>query len=93
MEIVKQNETFSLSDTTPEGWNMVGSASKSANGDLSINFSVQKIDEPTPEIGTFNYLKPNIGNLNIHYSVMESNKDKFISYSNTVVTTILTNFN
>lgn len=45
MEIVKQNETYQISDTNEKGWEMTGTASKDINGSLNINFTVSKPGE------------------------------------------------
>ena len=94
MEIVKQNETFSLADTTADGWVMTGTANKTVGGDLSLNFGVSKPGELMEEIGNFSYTKPT-GNsmVNINCSVTEPNRDKFMAYADTVIDTVIAHFN
>ena len=38
MEIVKQNETYQISDTNEKGWEMTGTANKDVSGSLTISF-------------------------------------------------------
>lgn len=83
MEIVKQNCTFSISDTTPDGWRMSGSYSIETSGNLSINYSVQ--DELGENIGDCNYYKPSEGRISVNYNVSEANKTKFTAYIDTIV--------
>lgn len=93
MEIVKQNETFSLSDLTADGWSMTGSANKAVGGDLSLNFSVSKPGELMEEIGDFNYIKPfSNSKININCNVAEINRDKFMTYADTVIDTVIAHF-
>lgn len=94
MEIIKQNETYRLSDTTSDGWVMTGQANKSADGNLSVNFSVSKPGELAETVGDFNYGKyTGSDKVNISCNVAESDRDSFTAYSDKVVDTIIDYFN
>lgn len=94
MEITKQNETYTIQDNIPEGWSLLGSASKSINGDVAINFNISKPGELIEEIGTFNYDKSiNNSRVNVTFNVSEADRDAFITYADTVIDTVLAHFN
>lgn len=87
MEIVKQNCTFSISDTTSNGWKMSGNYSLETQGALSINYSV--VNELEENIGDCNYYKPTDGRISVNYSVLEANKAEFSTYMDSVVEQII----
>lgn len=93
MEITKQNETYSLSDVTVEGWTMTGSANKSVEGEISLNFNVTKTGELAEMVGDYNYMKPASNDkININCNVSEADRDSFMTYADTVIDTVLAKF-
>ena len=50
MEIVKQNETYKITDTV-DSWVMEGTASKDVSGAININFSVTVSGELSEYLG------------------------------------------
>jgi len=94
MEIVKQNETFQISEKAENGWEMVGTANKDVNGSLSINFNVTKPGGLSEQIGDCNYYKPQDSDrVSVSYNVEESGRDAFAAYLDKVVDTVLAHFN
>lgn len=57
MEIVKQNETYKITDTV-DSWVMEGTASKDVSGAININFSVTVSGELSEYLGDCGYFKP-----------------------------------
>lgn len=93
IEIIKQNETFQLKESTDNGWAMSGSASKEVSGSYSINFSVTKPGELSEYIGDCSYYKPSEdGQVSINYTVSEQNRDALVAYSDTVLDAVLAKF-
>lgn len=94
MKIVKQNETYQISDTNENGWEMTGTASKDINGSLNINFTVSKPGELMENIGDCNYSKP-VDNsmISVYYSVSEDKRAEFVSYMDSVIDSVLQHFN
>lgn len=85
MEIVKQNETFKISDTTSEGWTVEGSFSKTIEGNLDMNFNAL---QDTESIGNVNYNNYS-GQASLNFNCSEENRDKFTAYIDTVIDTVL----
>lgn len=88
MEITKQNETFTISEKTENGWNMNGSFSVETNGNLNMNFSVN--DELSAHIGNGSYSTySGSEQVSVNYNVAEENRDEFTAYMDTVIDTVL----
>lgn len=93
IEIVKQNETYKISDTAENSWVMTGTADHNVDGSCSINFSVSKPGELTEDIGSCSYYKPvEQGMVSVNYNVAETNRDEFVAYVDTVIDTVLAKF-
>jgi hypothetical protein len=98
VEIVKQNETYQISETTEDGWSMQGNASKDANGSLSMTFQVSKSSTEDSggsdsNIGNCNYIKySGSDRISLNYDVDEANRDKFATYIDTVIDSVLAHF-
>lgn len=91
MEITKQSEVYNITDTTVDGWNITGSASKEISGSLNINIYANGTDG---EIGNYSYnTYPGSDKVNISHSVNDINKDSFLSYMKTAIETVLTKLN
>lgn len=94
MEIVKQNETYQISDTNEKGWEMTGTANRDVSGSLSINFRVSKLGELVENIGDCTYSNPSDnGMVSIFYSVLEDKRAEFVSYIDSVIDSVLQHFN
>lgn len=93
MNIVKQNETYAISDSTESGWVMSGSASKDVNGSLNINFNVDKPGELSENVGDCTY-SSGVDNdrVMVNYNVSEANRDAFVAYTDVVIDTVLDHF-
>lgn len=83
MEITKQNQTFSINDTTSDGWTVSGSATQEVNGSTSINFSVSKDGELNNQVGYYNYNIPTDGMANVNITSNPESLDAFIDYAQT----------
>lgn len=91
MKITKQNETFSLVDTT-DVFEMRGSASQDVNGSLYINFSVNKVGGEY--LGDCNYNKyADAPNVNLGVNCPEEAREEFTTYADSVIDFVLEHFN
>lgn len=87
MEIIKISETFSLTDSLPNGWEVNGTVSSEVSGNIQINASLTVKEGEM--VGSINYYKPSMGNVNVHYDVAEENRDAVSEYADTLIDTIL----
>ncbi len=91
MKITKQNETFSLADTT-DVFEMRGSASHDVTGSLNINFSVNKVGGEY--LGDCNYSKyAESTNVNLGMNCPEEVREEFTTYADSVIDFVLEHFN
>lgn len=88
MEIIKQNETFNLSDETENGWIISGSAINNIDGTLSINFNVNQEGGLTDSIGYYNVSVPKEGMISLSLSSRPEYYDTVIDYSQQALKTI-----
>lgn len=92
MEIVKQNETYRITDSV-NGWEMEGQTSKDVNGSLNISFSVNAPGELQEYLGDCNYSQPSeVEKASVNFNVAEANRDKFVAYMDTVIDAVLLHF-
>lgn len=92
MEIVKQNETYKITDSV-NGWEMEGQASKDISGQLNINFQVTVPGELAENLGDCSYSQASEHErASVSFSVAESNRDKFTAYMDTVIDTVHQHF-
>ena len=92
MEIVKQNETYKITDTV-DSWVMEGTASKDVSGAININFSVTVSGELSEYLGDCGYFKPaDTSMVSTNFNVAEPNRDDFMTYMDTVFDTVLNFF-
>lgn len=92
MEIVKQNETYKITDTV-DSWVMEGTASKDVSGAININFSVTVSGELSEYLGDCGYFKPaDTSMVSTNFNVAEPNRNKFVAYIDTVIDSILEHF-
>lgn len=91
MELVKQNENYSISDKTEQGWVVTGNVSCEVNGALNFNISVNS--ELGDRIGDFYYNRwVENKNISVNYTVAEENRDALVAYSDTLIDWVLEQF-
>lgn len=88
MEITKQNETFSLSDKTDNGWVISGSAVNNIDGTLTVNFNVNSEGGLNDSIGYYNIAVPKEGMINLSLSALPEYYDALTDYSQQALKTI-----
>lgn len=90
MEITRQNETFTLKETT-EAYEMNGTASRETSGVLNINFNVARVDGN--RVGDCYYNKYS-DNDNVHISMNcpEVNRTELAAYADAVIASVLEYF-
>lgn len=89
MEIIKISETFSLTDSLPNGWKVNGTVSSEVSGNIQINASLTVKEGEGEMVGSINYYKPSMGNVSVHYDVAEENRDAVSEYADTLIDAIL----
>lgn len=91
MNIVKQNETFSLEETT-ELYQTSGNLIKDASGTFSIHFHVSRIDGT--HLGDCDYNRYS-DNTNVSFSMRcaEEVREEFTTYADGVVDSVIAYFN
>lgn len=87
MEILKQNETFTLKDTT-EVYEMNGNVSRDFMGTLNVNFSVTNLEGE--RVGDCYYNKYTDADV-IHFNINcpENNRKELTAYAESVVDSVL----
>ena len=88
MEITKQNQTFSISDTTSEGWIITGSATQDVDGYTTISLNINKDGESNNQVGYYNYSIPKDGMANVNITSNPESVDTYIDYAQTATQTI-----
>lgn len=83
MEIIKQNQTFSINDTTSEGWTITGSATQDVDGYTTISLNINKDGELNNQVGYYNYSIPKNGMANVNITSNPESLDTFIDYVQT----------
>lgn len=91
MEIVKQNETYLITDVTDSGWRISGNITNDLNGAVSLSINIYT-KEDSDYIGDFYYHNPKSGNINMSYNVAEENRDAMVAYADTVIDFVLEQF-
>lgn len=90
MEIVKQNETFTLKDTT-DAYEMTGTANRDVSGSMNVSINVNRIGGE--RVGDCYYNKyAEMGNVNFNVSSSEDNREELIAYADTVIDSVLEYF-
>ena len=90
MEIVKQNETFNLTDTTAE-YVVAGSVSCEASGAIGIHFTVNTHD--SIRIGDCHYNKyEGHDSINFGLNTEEVHREALTQYATTLVNSVLNHF-
>jgi hypothetical protein len=92
MELIKQNENYTVVDTTESGWNVGGNVNHETNNTITINVNISNQDK---YIGDFHYYKPVGENAAVHvgYNVSEDNRSEFVNYTNNLINQVLEQFN
>lgn len=87
MEILKQNETFTLKDTT-DVYEMNGNVSRDFMGTLNVNFSVTNLEGE--RVGDCYYNKYTDADT-IHFDINcpESNRKALTAYAESVIDSVL----
>lgn len=90
MEIIKQNESFILKETT-EAFEMNGNVNHDVSGSLSLHFNVNNLNGE--RVGDCHYSKyVEAGDVNFGVNCSEENRDNLIAYADTVVDSVLEYF-
>lgn len=90
MEIIKQNETFNLEDTTDK-FEMQGNVSVEVSGSLSIHFNVKNLSGE--RIGDCYYHNHDRSKgINLGISCSEEHREDLSAYVDYVIDSILTHF-
>lgn len=87
MEIVKQNETFNLSETT-DVFEMTGNATYETNGALNVYFTATRAGGD--RVGDCHYHKYSENDyVNFNVNCAEENRDELTAYADTVIESVL----
>lgn len=90
MEIIKQNESFTLKETT-EQYEMSGSVSREVSGSLNMHFNVNSVNGE--RVGDCHYNKyGEAGDVNFGVNCSEENRDALTAYADSVVDSVLEYF-
>ena len=90
MKIVKQNETFNLTDAT-ELYETSGTVTYEANGSISVHFNVR--DNGGNYIGDGHYSKyGDEGQINFGVNCSEANREAITAYADSVIDYVLSQF-
>lgn len=91
MEIIKQNESFVLTDTT-DVYVMNGNVNREASGTINVYFNVNTVgDEYVGDCHYSAYPENNTVNFGVNCS--ETNRDELTAYADTVIDSVLEYFN
>lgn len=91
MEILKQNESFILQDTT-DVYELKGSVNRETSGSVHINFAVNNVDGS--HVGDCYYSRY-AGSDNVSFSMScgDESRDTLYKYASSVIAFVLDNFN
>lgn len=90
MEITKQNESFSLTDTT-DVYSVNGNISKDVNGTLNVWLNVNTLEGE--RVGDCNYNKyQENSDVNFGLNCREEVREELAAYANTAIASILADF-
>lgn len=87
MEIIKNNESFSLKDNN-DTYEMSGSLSRDVSGSLNIHFNVNTLDGERVGDGHYNKYGES-GEVNFGVNCTEAKRDALTAYADTVVDSVL----
>lgn len=85
MDINKNNESYQVTDTTSDGWNVTGKVVTYVSGRTECNLN---INSDTDSIGWYNITIPTEGKSNISLTVNPDYMDSVIDYTQTAWTTV-----
>ena len=91
MELIKQNESYTLKDTLENGWYVSGNVSYDVNGVLSFWANVSKEEDGSP-IGNIHFTRPKEGNTSINYDMNEENRAELADYANKLIDFVVEKF-
>ena len=86
MELIKQHESYRMTDTFDNGWNVSGTVNKEESGNISMWCSVSNEEV---SICNLNYTKPVSGNVNVNYDVAENLRDEFVTHTDNLIEEVL----
>jgi len=90
MELIKQNENYTLKDTLENGWYANGNVSYDVEGMLSLWVNVSK-EEGSP-VGNIHFTKPLEGNVNVSYDMGEENRAELAEYTTKLIDFVVEKF-
>lgn len=90
MELIKQNENYTLKDTLENGWYANGNVSYDVEGMLSFWVNVSK-EEGSP-VGNIHFTKPLEGNVNVSYDMGEENRAELAEYTTKLIDFVVEKF-
>lgn len=90
MEITKQNESFSLTDTT-DVYSVNGNISKDVNGTLNVWLTVNTLEGE--RVGDCSYHQHSENSdVNFGLNCREEVREELVAYANTAIAHVLTDF-
>lgn len=87
MNLSRISEHFYLQDTNINNWIAQGNIVKESNGSIQISISVYSNQDEF--IGRVDYIKPVDNEIKLDYTVMEFNRDMFITYTDSLIEYVL----
>ena len=90
MELVKQNENYSLKDTLENGWYANGNVSYDVEGVLSFWANVSK--EDGSPVGNIHFTKPLETNTSVSYDMSEENRAELAEYATKLIDFVVEKF-
>lgn len=87
MEIIKNNESFSLKDSNGT-YETNGSISRDISGSLNIHFNVNTLEGERVGDGHYNKYGEN-GEVNFGINCAEAKRDELSAYADTLIDTVL----
>lgn len=97
MEVIKQNEQYTLNKVLENGWIIEGSATKRVSGDLSFWLQILKREsveglEKEDTIGDISYSTNLEGRFDMSCSTTEANRSQLMSCIDSIVDEVLNYF-
>lgn len=97
MEVIKQNEQFTLNKVLENGWVIEGNATKHVSGNLSFWMHILKKEgegelEKEDMIGDISYSAYHDGRFDLNCSTVEENRAQLIQYVNPIINEVLDYF-
>ena len=90
MELIKQNENYTLKDTLENSWYTNGNVAYDVNGMLSLWANISK--EDGSPVGNIQFTRPAEGNINITYDAAEENITELSNYATKLIDFVVEKF-